>query len=53
MNLNAKVTENTKNNETFIAIDALAVAGDDAPNFPSKKITINLLIKGGRLIEKK
>jgi hypothetical protein len=53
MNLNAKVTRNPKSNEAFIAIDAMEVAGDDAPNFPSKKVTINLLLKGGRLVEQK
>ena len=53
MNLNAKVTRGSKSNEAFIAIDALEVAGDDAPNFPSKKVTINLLLKGGRLVEQK
>lgn len=53
MNLNAKVTWNPKTGETLIAFDGLEVAGDDAPNFPSKKVTINLLLKGGRLVEQK
>lgn len=53
MNLNAKVTRNPKSNETLIAFDGLEVTGDDAPNFPSKKVTINLLLKGGRLVEQK
>jgi hypothetical protein len=53
MNLNAKVSRGPKSNEALIAIDALEVAGDDAPNFPSKKVTINLLLKGGRLVEQK
>ena len=53
MNLNAKVTRNPKTAETLIAFGGLEVAGDDAPNFPSKKVTINLLLKGGRLVEKK
>lgn len=52
-NLKAKVTWNQKSNEALIAIDALEVAGDDAPNFPSKKVTINLLLKGARLVEQK
>lgn len=52
MNLNAKVTRNPKSAETLIAFDALEVAGDDAPNFPSKKVRINLVLKGGRLVEK-
>ena len=53
MTLNAKVTRNPKSNETLIAFDGLEVAGDDAPNFPGKKVTINLLLKGGRLVEQK
>lgn len=53
MNLKAKVTKNPKTGETLIAFDGLEVAGDDAPNFPSKKVTINLLLKGGRLVEQK
>ena len=53
MNLNAKVTRNPKAGETLIVLDGLDVAGDDAPNFPSKKVTINLLLKGGRLVEQK
>ena len=53
MNLNAKVTRNPKSNETLIALDGLELAGDDAPNFPSKKVTINLLLKDGRLVEQK
>lgn len=53
MNLSAKVTRNPKSNETLIAFDGLDVAGDDAPNFPSKKVTINLLLKGSRLVEQK
>ena len=53
MNLNVKVTRNPKTGETLIAFDGLEVAGDDAPNFPSKKVTINLLLKGGRLVEQK
>jgi hypothetical protein len=53
MNLNAKVTRTPERKETLIAFDALEVAGDDAPNFPSKKVTINLLLKGGRLVERK
>lgn len=53
MNLNAKVTRNPKGSETLIAFAGLEVAGGDAPNFPSKKVTINLLLKGGRLVEQK
>lgn len=52
-NLNAKVTRNQKAGETFMAIDALEVAGNDAPNFPSQKVTINLVLRDGRLFEQK
>lgn len=51
--LNAKVTRNPKNNETLIAFDGLGVVDGDAPNFPSKKVTINVLLKAGRLVEQK
>jgi hypothetical protein len=51
--LNAKTTADPKTDEVTIAIDALENTGDDAPNFPSKKITINLMLKNGRLNEKK
>jgi hypothetical protein len=51
MNLNANVTLKPKTGETLIAFDGLEVADDDAPNSPSKKVTINLLFKGGRLVE--
>ena len=53
MDLDAKVTRSPKSNEILIAFDGLEVAGGDAPNFPSKKVTINLLLKGGRLAEQK
>jgi hypothetical protein len=53
MKLNAKVTRNPKRNEILIAFDGLEVTGDDAPNFPSKKVTIHLLLKDGRLVEQK
>lgn len=51
--LHAKVTRNAKSGDTLIALDALEVATEDAPNFPSKKITINLSLKNGRLVEQK
>ena len=52
MNLNAKVSRNQKTADTLISFDGLEVAGDDAPNFPSKKVKINLMLKGTRLVEK-
>lgn len=51
--LNAKMTRNHKNNETFIAFDGLEVVDGDAPNFQSKKVTINVLLKVGLLVEHK
>lgn len=53
MNLNAKVVRNSKTYETEIFIPAQDVGPDDAPNFPSKKTTIRLLLKDGRLAEVK
>ena len=42
-----------KNNETLIAFDGLEVVDGDAPNFQSKKVTINVLLKAGLLVEQK
>jgi hypothetical protein len=53
VSLDAKVSRNPRSTETLIAIDALEVTGNDAPNFPSKPIKVNFLIKGGRLVEQK
>jgi hypothetical protein len=51
--LNARISQSPKGSEMSIAIDALEVSGDDAPNFPSKKVIINLLLKDGHLVEQK
>ena len=51
--LNAKTTTDSKSDETTITIDALENTDNDALNFPSKKITINLTLKSGRLNERK
>lgn len=53
MDLNAKVSRGAKGGRTLISLDALEVSGDDAPNFPSKKATINIVLDGGRLAEQK
>lgn len=45
------VTRDAGRNEISIAIDALEVTADDAPNFPSKKTTLHLVLKDGRLAE--
>ncbi|MEI6068755.1 MAG: hypothetical protein WCP96_15540 [Methylococcaceae bacterium] len=51
--LNVKTTPNPTSDETIIAIDALENTAEDSFNFPSKKITINLVLKNGRLSEQK
>jgi len=48
--LNAKVTQ-SKGGDIAIAVDALEVGPEDAPNFPSKKTVIRVLLKNGRLAE--
>lgn len=52
-NLSAKVSHDVKGRQTLISLDAFEVSGDDAPNFPSKKATIKLVLEGGRLAEQK
>jgi len=44
------IITNIKSGST-ITIDAMENRGIDSPNFPSKKTTITLLLKGGRLYE--
>ena len=51
--LNAKVSVNSTRSEKTISLQALAVTERDAPNFPSKKVTINILLNDGRLSELK
>ena len=50
-NLKARVLRLPNSPNANIAIDALEVAGADAPNFPSKKVIVNVLLKDGRLAE--
>lgn len=50
-NLNARVSSSPNGQEIRIDIDGAEVAGDDAPNFPSRKITIALRLIDGRLSE--
>lgn len=50
--LSARVAQTAKGNDVAIDIDALEVAGEDAPNFPSRKAVINAFLKDGRLGEK-
>lgn len=52
-NFNSITTDNPLIDETTITVDALENTGDDSMNFPSKKITINLILKSGRLNEQK
>ena len=49
--LKARVSQPSNGQITNMAIDALEVTGNDAPNFPSKKVTVNVLLKDGRLTE--
>lgn len=51
--LNAKVSLNSRRSEKTISLQALEVTERDAPNFPGKKVTINILLKDGRLSELK
>ena len=51
--LNAKVSINSTRGEKTISLHALEVTATDAPNFPSKKVTINILLNDGRLSELK
>ena len=51
--LNAKVSVNSTRGEKTFSLQALEVTAADAPNFPSKKVTVNILLKEGRLSESK
>ncbi|MCC6075212.1 hypothetical protein ACFPTX_01160 [Pseudomonas sp. GCM10022188] len=51
-NLNAKFRRDDTSGEVVFKISALEVTGEDALNFPSKKIKINIILKDGRLFEK-
>ena len=51
--LNAKVSVNSTRSEKTISLQALEVTDRDAPNFPSMKVTINILLNDGRLSELK
>lgn len=50
-NLNARVTRIGTTMDYAIALDALEVTGSDEPNAPSRKTTIRLMLKGGRLVD--
>jgi len=49
--LKAKVATKLKGDETSIVIDTLENVGGDAPNFPSKKAKLKLILKNGRFIQ--
>ena len=51
--LKAKVASGSEAGEKIISFEAYDVVEDDAPNFPSKKVTVSLLLKDGRLSEQK
>lgn len=48
-----QVTRDAARNELSIAIDALEVTAGDAANFPSQKTTLHLVLKDGRLVERR
>lgn len=50
--LNARVSQQSKSGIVSIDIDALEVAPEDPPNFPSRKSVISLVLSQGRLVEK-
>ena len=49
--LQAQATRAAKGGETRIVFDALEVADGDAPNFPTRKAKIEVVMKAGRLAE--
>ena len=49
--LDARAARGAKGGETLIAFDALAAAGNDAPNFPSRPVRLAIVLKNGRLAE--
>lgn len=50
--LGARVSSPAKSGIVNIDLDAQVVADGDAPNFPSKKATVRLVMKDGKLLEK-
>lgn len=52
-NLSARVSSSPNGQDVRIDIDGAEVAGDDAPNFPSRKTTVMLRLHDGRLSESK
>lgn len=51
--LKARINRSTASGAQLIQLNALEVQGDDAPNFPSKPVTLQLLLEDGRLRERK
>ena len=51
--LNAKVSVSSTRSEKNISLQALEVTERDAPNFPGKKVIVNILLSDGRLSELK
>jgi hypothetical protein len=50
--LDARVSRLPEGGETRISFDALEVADGDAPNFPTHKATVQIVLKAGRLAER-
>ncbi|MBJ7308783.1 hypothetical protein ACFOLJ_25880 [Rugamonas sp. CCM 8940] len=51
MSLAAKLVRDAKTQVLEITIPTMEVGPDDAPNFPSKRSTVKLQLKNGRLVE--
>lgn len=51
--LNARTSANPRNGEMVIALDVLENTDSDAPNFPSRKAVLNVLLKDGRFTLRK
>lgn len=50
--LDARVTRAAQGGETRIVFGALEVGDGDAPNFPTRKSTVTVVLKAGRLAER-
>ncbi len=51
--LNARTSANPRNTEMAFALDVLENTDSDAPNFPSRKAVLNVLLRDGRLTLRK
>lgn len=49
--LKAKILRTSEKGEIVFALEAFEVVDGDAPNFPSKKVTVSIVLTNGRLRE--